>query len=175
MQTTLDQIDKLPKPHKTELAGIVEDVARLIENNNPESWTVLRQRVKHLGGRVQIPAALNDFVIAGPDGSGWGMHRLNDWPETSAKWRKAALESLDVMRVRLGQRAKRRNTPPLTEREREVYDLLAALRPGQALTGKQIKQKTGIDQSTLTSHIIPKLKLHGVKNRRGVGYYLSEQ
>jgi hypothetical protein len=29
------------------------------------------------------------------------------------------------------------------------------------------------DQSTLTKRIIPELKAYGVKNRRGVGYYID--
>jgi DNA-binding CsgD family transcriptional regulator len=62
--------------------------------------------------------------------------------------------------------------PPLSDREREVYDVI---RQHGHLTGKQIANRTGIGEKTLTRHIIPTLKLRGLRNRRGVGYYFPDQ
>jgi len=58
--------------------------------------------------------------------------------------------------------------PPLTERESLVDSLIRAEGP---LSGKEICNKTGIDQSSLTSQVIPILKKRGLRNRRGVGYF----
>ena len=58
---------------------------------------------------------------------------------------------------------------PLTEQQQKVYDLIKDKGP---LTGKQIVNRLGItSESVLTSHCIPVLKDHGIKNRRGLGYY----
>jgi hypothetical protein len=71
--------------------------------------------------------------------------------------------------------ARKRHAPPLSDREQEVLDLIASHPPGAAIPGKAITRHTGVCQSTLTSHIIPKLKRwYGVKNRRGAGYYLDK-
>ncbi len=59
---------------------------------------------------------------------------------------------------------------PLSEREQQVADLIRKKGP---LLGKEICNATGIEQSTLTSQVVPNLKKHGLKNRRNVGYYFS--
>jgi hypothetical protein len=88
---------------------------------------------------------------------------------------KAVGEALAAFRDFVANRkaAGRRNSPPpLTEPEQEVLDLIAAQPADRGITGKQISNRTGIGQSTLTSHVIPKLKRwYGIKNRRGAGYY----
>lgn len=65
--------------------------------------------------------------------------------------------------------------PPLTDTERAVLEIIKKQYSGEGIQGKDIvKQMRGlIEVSTLTRHIIPKLKTHGVKNRRGAGYYIS--
>jgi hypothetical protein len=71
------------------------------------------------------------------------------------------------------------SAPPLTEAEGKVLELIKQQPKGQAITGPEIisslnKQGFPMEQSTLTRHIIPKLKKgYGVKNRRGVGYYVD--
>lgn len=68
---------------------------------------------------------------------------------------------------------------PLTRTEEKVLGLILQQPPGGGITGRQIinqlcREGFLIDQSTLTSHIIPKLKLHrGVRNRGGVGYFVA--
>ncbi len=60
---------------------------------------------------------------------------------------------------------------PLTEREQQIADLIWEKGP---LSGKEICNQMGIDQSSLTSQVIPVLKKPengGLKNRRGVGYF----
>jgi hypothetical protein len=71
--------------------------------------------------------------------------------------------------------APEKDNSPLTDNERDVYELLLGLSAGEALTAKQISKDTGILETTIRTHIIPKLKKrYPVKNRRGgVGYYLS--
>lgn len=68
---------------------------------------------------------------------------------------------------------------PLTELEALVLEVIREQPPGQAITGKAIvaalaKRGVLIEQSTLTRHLLPKLKQdHGVRNRRGVGYFIQ--
>jgi hypothetical protein len=66
--------------------------------------------------------------------------------------------------------------PPLSDKELQVLKIIKA--QSRAITGpgiiKAIARSTNfiVEQSTLTRHIIPKLKKwYGVKNRPGVGYY----
>lgn len=70
--------------------------------------------------------------------------------------------------------------PPLTEHEQWVLDLIAAQPKGTAITGPRIISAIGVkhhyvmEQSTLTKHIIPKLKRwYSVKSRPRVGYYID--
>lgn len=63
------------------------------------------------------------------------------------------------------------NLQPLTDSQREVYETIRKEGP---LQGPQIATKFGISESTLTAHYIPALKLHGIVNRRGLGYYHPE-
>jgi hypothetical protein len=66
--------------------------------------------------------------------------------------------------------------PPLTDIEQRVLNIIKEHPKG--IQGKGIihnvrKQGFPIAQSTLTRHIIPKLKQwYSVENRRGVGYFL---
>ncbi len=69
--------------------------------------------------------------------------------------------------------------PPLTDHEQKVLDLIKAQPPGKGITGPKIlttlaKQGRILDQSTLTRHIIPKLKKwYGVGNAGGGrGYFI---
>jgi hypothetical protein len=72
------------------------------------------------------------------------------------------------------------SSPPLTDTEKRVLDLIKSQPQGTGVTGSQIvttlsNQNYPIEQSTLTRHIIPKLKQwYGVKNRPGVGYYIDQ-
>lgn len=70
--------------------------------------------------------------------------------------------------------------PPLSETERRVFEIIDKQPDGEGVTGPEIiellrRQNFPIEQSTLTKHIIPKLKkARGVRNRRGgVGYYVQ--
>jgi len=72
--------------------------------------------------------------------------------------------------------------PPLTEKAAAVLKLLRDLPAERGLTGPRILDELSaqtppiqLDQSTLTTHILPVLKKHyGVKNTRRVGYYLAQ-
>lgn len=66
---------------------------------------------------------------------------------------------------------------PLTERQGTVYKVIVeASNQGRRLTGKEITKLTGIDQSTLTKEIIPKLKrLRGIANKPGAGYFIPQR
>jgi hypothetical protein len=70
--------------------------------------------------------------------------------------------------------------PPLTDKAAAVLELLKALPCDRGMTGPAIldalnnrQPPMNFDQSTLTARIIPELKPRGVKNRRGVGYYID--
>lgn len=72
-----------------------------------------------------------------------------------------------------GERAKQPSniaaSEPLTKRAELVYREIVKDGP---LKGPEIIRRTGIDQSTLTSEVIPELKrLRGILNKRGAGYY----
>lgn len=59
----------------------------------------------------------------------------------------------------------------LTDAQQRVYEVIRDFGP---IMGQGITNKTGIEQSTLTTHIIPVLKERkGVKNRSGSGYYVE--
>mgnify|MGYP002624943743 CR=1 FL=1 len=62
--------------------------------------------------------------------------------------------------------------PILTDQQQEAFDYIRDHGPK---FGKEICRELGISsESTFTSHYVPALKLHGVRNRRGAGYYLDE-
>jgi len=67
--------------------------------------------------------------------------------------------------------------PPMSVHQKAVYDLLLKLPFGEGRRGTQIlfELKTlGIEQSTLTTRIIPFLKTHyNVKNTPGAGYFIQ--
>lgn len=62
---------------------------------------------------------------------------------------------------------------PLTDAEQQVYDVIMERGPVQ---GPEIIRLVGIEQSTLTRHVIPALKTkRGVRNKRSRGYYIDGQ
>ena len=69
--------------------------------------------------------------------------------------------------------------PPLTEPEQQVLGIIKQQPPDKAISGQAIVDELGrrgrtIVLSTLTRHIIPRLKAHHrVRNRRGAGYYIT--
>lgn len=66
--------------------------------------------------------------------------------------------------------AKSKSQGPLTETQENVFRIIRDEGPIQ---GAKICSRTGIEQSTLTKHIIPVLKdQRGVRNKPGAGYYL---
>ena len=111
---------------------------------------------------------------------------LLDWlagehgkPEHVALWMQRS-EVLDLLRAAVkespavGGRDNRENDTaqieahtPLTEAQKEVYDWIRRNGP---LAGKEIANKIGLSESTITAHYIPALKKHGIVNRRGLGY-----
>ena len=100
--------------------------------------------------------ALSEF---GPEYEGWKARRVAD-PERAEKGTEPA-------------------PPPVGDTGRVVLALLRTLPAERALTGSELIAALGVhgfhvDQSTLTSRIIPELKAHGVRNRRGIGYFIRE-
>ena len=73
------------------------------------------------------------------------------------------------------------DTTPLTRRERALLETLYDQPAGEGLTGSQIlamlpeRGVHGVDQSALTTRLIPGLRGRGwtLENRRGCGYFLS--
>ena len=58
---------------------------------------------------------------------------------------------------------------PLTESQKDAYDLIRNEGP---LFGKEVVDRLGIgSESAFTTHYVPALKQHGIRNRRGLGYY----
>jgi hypothetical protein len=118
------------------------------------------------------------------DLSNWLQGVLYNW-DTEALEQRVGQELSNLRKyVREKTDSRRRRDPrpviaePMSETEKAVFELLTALPAGEALTGSEIISRLGakgipIEQSTLTRHIIPKLKEHGVRNRRNVGYYVE--
>jgi len=68
--------------------------------------------------------------------------------------------------------AKGHQEPQLTDDEQAVLEAIESYGP---IMGKGICNRTGVNQSHLTSRIIPKLKEKcGVINRPGGGYYIDK-
>jgi hypothetical protein len=94
-----------------------------------------------------------------------------------AIWKKCPLAA---KRDRLPKSATHPVSVPLSDTEQKVLDEIKSQVPGTGITGAKICRHLAdkgfpIDQSTLTRHIIPKLKAsHGVENRPGVGYYIPQ-
>jgi DNA-binding CsgD family transcriptional regulator len=59
---------------------------------------------------------------------------------------------------------------PLTDRQKAALDYI---RKNQPVTAKQIATGIGTSVPSVTNHIIPALRPHGVKNKRGAGYYVN--
>ncbi|MBN2577637.1 MAG: hypothetical protein JXB10_01420 [Pirellulales bacterium] len=102
-----------------------------------------------------------------------GKHRY-DLPQAQQEAIEAGERVIQQLRLKLYATAEVADSKehddlqPLSEREQQVADLIRKKGP---MIGKEICNTTGIDQSTLTSQIVPNLKKHGLKNRRSVGYY----
>ena len=78
------------------------------------------------------------------------------------------LETLDRLIRHLGGKPAVTSIP-LIEAHQQAFDLICREGP---LTGKQIVTKLALtSQSLFTGHYVPELKLHGIRNRRGLGYY----
>lgn len=70
---------------------------------------------------------------------------------------------------------------PLTSKQAAVYEIIAAVPSDRGIKGPQIitalgklKPPVNMDSSTLTRHVIPVLKSRGVRNKKGVGYYVEQ-
>jgi len=104
------------------------------------------------------PEALPGHPFTGVDGTGTWQATC-DHHAMVCKWLADAI----------GTRRPAKAREPLTEAQERVFQVIVAEGPIQ---GSDICKRTGDEQSTLTSHIIPALKkLRGVKNKRGAGYY----
>ncbi|MEX2216530.1 MAG: hypothetical protein WD768_20625 [Phycisphaeraceae bacterium] len=69
--------------------------------------------------------------------------------------------------------------PMLSQRAATVYELLLSVPAHRGLTGKQIiealrERDIYIEQSTLTTHILPQLKPYGLEGKRRVGYRIPQ-
>jgi hypothetical protein len=118
--------------------------------------------------------------------TGTTLERLKSWLREECGDDQERYEYLripDVIRLLESQPSGQQTPPakPMNDDQRAVYDLLHALAPGRGMMGAEIigklNREKGIDieQSTLTSRIIPFLKQHyAVKNQRGVGYYVEK-
>ena len=60
--------------------------------------------------------------------------------------------------------------PVLTDRQKEVLEYVRRNGPK---TAKEIAKAISIGVGTLTRHIVPALRKHGLRNKRGAGYYVT--
>jgi hypothetical protein len=170
----------LPTPHPT--ASQVADVI--------DEWRSAVQHGDILAGAADVAVALAAAVNT-TDGL-----KQNRWAHRAVQHMRAIAEGkgperVDAMRdcvqhLRAGVHDEGRTAPaatvyPLSVPERAVLAIIKALPPGTGITGPKILEKLAqqqpaiyLEQSTLTSQIIPVLKKHhGVLNRQNVGYYVA--
>ena len=130
----------------------------------PYSEAELRKELRRL--TKDLAAAVER---AGLDSSElWEVFRIQSVVNQS-EWPRIPLKLLQRFE------AKREFKPPLeplTDQQQEVFEYIREHGPK---TGKEICKALGIEsQSTFTRHYVPALKKHGIRNKRGAGYfYLS--
>ena len=111
-------------------------------------------------------AALLDVVVATAERTGLDAQRLLDGDEI--EWRKLELKNV---KQATGGGTAAAAAEQLTDTQQQVLD--AIVNAGRPISGKQICDVTGGEETTLRRHVIPALKAkRGVKNLRGAGYYL---
>jgi len=104
-------------------------------------------------------------------GKPWHERDGFDWPAACQE-----LQQIVYAAVTANSQAKPGEPPEeapkrLTDSQQAAYNLIRDEGP---LQGNQIVNRLGIgSESSFTRHYVPALKLHGVKNRRGLGYYLD--
>jgi len=109
------------------------------------------------------------------------LWRFQECANRNQKAEAADLAKLLTLADSLDPKAKAvESRPPLSPNAAFVLDILKALPPGYAKTGPQILDALAgreppvyVDESVLTSQIMPFLKKHyGVKNQPRIGYYV---
>ena len=101
---------------------------------------------------------------------GWSSDSVEDFEEHAAYRYAEAVEHRNHMANLVGITEPEAPSPVLTDQQERVFDLIKSEGP---ITGTQILNRIGGGQSSLTTHIIPVLKEHGVKNKPGAGYYFD--
>jgi len=144
-----------------------------VEGIETYATMIYGRAVKYAGGGI---AALHKMAEARSEIPHLNAREFaHRWDTINAE--VSALPPIDVERLRLERRAERYryrsgqrpDSEPLTDAQQQVWDFVKSNGP---VTGKEIVAEGLAEQSTLTRHIIPILKLRGLKNRRGAGYYI---
>jgi hypothetical protein len=122
----------------------------------PDSWLKVDAMGTIKCGAEKAKGKTVYFVqIAGPDTNALG----------------AICDEIRIAMIRLQCTPQQDDSKPLTDSQQDAYDLIAREGP---LQGNQIVKRLGIpSESSFTAHYVPALKQHGVKNRRGRGYYID--
>ncbi len=101
-----------------------------------------------------------------------------DTPTNRTDFRGGLVRSMEGYLVRRGidlpeEKALPPSPQPLTEAHQAAYNLICeASARGEGLSGRQICRRLAIDSgSNFTAHYVPELRQHGIRNRRGLGYY----
>ncbi|MBN2293659.1 MAG: hypothetical protein JXM70_14615 [Pirellulales bacterium] len=118
----------------------------------------------------QLPNGLASRVIEVPDNF---FCIIADWPkEKRNEWWQSAVPMLSCFfDIVLSRTAGHDAGEMLSEREQDVYDVV--IKSSEPLTAREIANRTGINESTITRHVIPGLKKkRGLKNMKGRGYYI---
>ena len=101
---------------------------------------------------------------------GWSSYSTDDYEEHVAHKYANAVGNRNLLKSMVVLRAEDETIKPLTEQQAEVAEWIRD--QGRPVSGKEIVNALGLSsESTLTSRFIPALKDHGLKNRRGAGYY----
>jgi hypothetical protein len=159
---------------KLAAAGVTEKKAAEMAAKVIAAHAQFLERVKATG--LPPPRSLEDLHR---------LARLVEIPEehigplTAGGIAQAAEEWVDLEKEREEFRSKLRTEKsgalpaepqkPLTEEHQKAFDLICKQGP---LTGKQIVNRLSLtSESLFTSKYVPELRKHGIRNRRGLGYY----
>jgi hypothetical protein len=180
------QHDRLRLRQKADLQGVIREI-------DPPGSVSIGQRV------IQLIAFVDARVAGNEADAAWhGLHSLRDRVGLDDDCLDLVLEKatarpsmvvvswkiicehygLDAggRKIEQGSRAGQQDgsPPPLSPTEQDAFKIIRALPAGEAIQGRQWAMKAGIDEKTLRTHIVPKLKrLRGLKNRPNVGYYID--
>jgi hypothetical protein len=160
--------------------SIIDDICEIEEALEPTPSTTIGAE-GYLGilpaiGRVSVECEKRGIDSTPLHALGYALEQKYIEPAFSL------LERLRCLLLAPGAGAAATDMKPLPAQANRVYGVLKNLAAGEAMTAKEIADKLNddpegraIDESTIRSKIIPRLKKErGIKHRMGAGYYIPK-